>query len=278
MSQYNVYLSYSGRKSYIDCPKLYQYRYILKTKVEIDRSSSFFGSMIGKVFEWFYEEDIWSCQNPVFSSVSLIPRAIQFVLSDNGVIDQEINNIKFDLNKFVQSGVSIIRSEGLLSQNSKAELDLTTNYFSEKHNLTIRLGGRADFVHYFSDDEIWLLDGKGSSYREKYVDSEQLVWYSVQHYIKYGVAPSRIGFIYWRFPDDPIQWVEYNNQSIRDSIDKTFNIAKRIILKLFDPKPSSNCRLCDYSSLCNEGGQYLLEHRVEVDNKIESSIFDLDMI
>jgi len=187
-----------------------------------------------------------------------------------------IANVEEELNEFVPKGVDVIRAHKLLSPNSRAEIDLTVNYTSQKHGMTIRLGGRTDFVHYHSPSDVWILDGKGSRHREKYVDSEQIIWYATQHYIKYHVATTRLGFLYWRFPNDPIQWIEYDEQSMRDSLNRTFDIAKRIRLNMFEPKPSSSCHRCDYRPHCSEGTRYLAERRVETGGRIESSIFDLD--
>jgi len=48
---YDIYLSYSGRKSYLVCPLQYKYRYILKDKSRGDPRGSIFGSAIGRVFQ-----------------------------------------------------------------------------------------------------------------------------------------------------------------------------------------------------------------------------------
>lgn len=278
---YDLYLSYSGRKAY-DCPNQYHHRYVLKTQVLRDPRTSFFGSMIGKVFEWFYERSVWSGPDPDQVATSLIPEAVEYVLREEGFSRSQdskyVAGVEEELYDLVPKGVSSIRANRLLSPNSRAEVDLTVNYFSSKHDLTVRLGGRTDFVHYQSPEDVWILDGKGSRHREKFVDTEQVIWYATQHYLKYHVAPSRLGFIYWRFPDDPVQWVEYGEQSVRDSLNHTFDVARRIRLKMFDPRPSSSCHMCDYRSFCPEGTRYLAERRVETGGRIESSVFDLDQV
>lgn len=278
---YDLYLSYSGRKAY-DCPSQYCHRYVLKTQVLRDPRTSFFGSMIGKVFEWFYERSVWTDPNPVRAASALIPEAVRFVLQDEDFSRSQdpiyVANIEEELHELVPKNVEVIRTHKLLSPNSRAEIDLTVNYASRKHGMTIRLGGRTDFAHYHSPSDVWILDGKGSRHREKYVDSEQVIWYATQHYLKYHVAPTRLGFLYWRFPDDPIQWIEYDERALRDSLDRTFDVAKRIRLKMFDPKPSPSCHKCDYRAHCPEGTRYLAERRVETGGRIESSVFDLDQV
>lgn len=279
---YDLYLSYSGRKAYLTCPRMYQHRYPLKTKVVRDPRTSFFGSTIGKVFEWFYARRLWADPDPVRAALGVVSEAVRFVLEDEGFHRSSdsayVDNMEAEVRELVPSAVETVRAHRLLAPNSHAELELRTTYRSEKHGLTLRLGGRADFAHYHSPQDVWILDGKGSRHREKYVDSEQVIWYATQHFLKFHVAPTRIGFIYWRFPQDPVQWVDYGDQAIRDCLDMTFDVAKKIKLELFDPKPSSECHGCDYKGLCEEGTKYLAERKVASGGRIESSIFDLDQV
>jgi len=279
---YDLYLSYSGRKSYLTCPLQYWHRYVAKTKFERDPRTSFFGSIFGKVFEWFYVRRFWAGPDPVRASLEAVPEAVRFVLKDEGFHRASdpayVDNVEADVRELIPSAVETVRMHHLLAPNSHAELDLKVTYRSEKHGLTLRLGGRADFAHYHSPKDVWIVDGKGSRHREKFVDSEQVIWYATQHYLKFHVAPTRIGFIYWRFPQDPVQWVDYSGQSIRDSLDLTFDVAKRVRLGLFDPRPSSECHGCDYKGLCEDGTKYLAERKVASGGRIESSIFDLDQV
>jgi len=273
----DLYLSYSGRKSYLDCPMQYKHKYVLHTDVIRDKRDSLLGQMIGKVFEWFYSKQTWNTSKPIDATSDLIKPAIGYVLDHekfNCSDDPElISNIESEMIKLVPLGVKTIYNNNLLA-DSYSELKLDTNCVNG--DMKLRVGGRADFVHYHSRENFWILDGKGSKYRDKYVDPDQLIYYSALHFLKHSVAPSRIGFIYWRFPDDPIDWVDYNEQSVRDNLNKTFDVAKRIKANLFDTKPSSNCRICDYKSECSEGETYLSEHKIQNCMKIEESIFDLD--
>jgi len=256
---YDLYLSYSGKLTYIGCPK--EYKFVYKDNLpRVSRPKDFmFGSVIGKVFEWFYTEGIWASYDVVKRTIDLIDPAIKHVCEDrkvdlNATPGLEASLIR-DLYKFVPSGVATIQGHKLLSPNSVAEMKLHITC-SMGDDITLRLGGYADFVH-IHDNSIWIMDGKGSKYREKYVDAAQLIWYATQFYLKYHIAPSRLGFIYWRFPNDPIQWIEYDAQSIRDNIEETFSIAKKILSEQFEPKVSDGCRRCAHSNICDEGKAYL---------------------
>ena len=274
------YLSYSGISCYLICPKKYELSYITKAfKKASDPRNSMFGSIIGKVFEWFYERKTWSRPNPIDITLSYRDAAIDQIFTTEHFIPASdpgyVLTLRNDLDTYIPSGIDAIRKNRLLSPTSVAERDLTQDYV--RNGETLRLGAKVDFIHPFSD-EVVIIDGKGSKYRDKYVDSNQLIWYATLYYLYYGVAPSRIGFIYWRFPSDPLQWVDYNEDDMRKSIDTAFDVAKKVRLKMFDAKPSVACKRCDYNFTCSEGREYIATTRSDSDNRIVDSVFDLEQV
>jgi CRISPR/Cas system-associated exonuclease Cas4 (RecB family) len=276
---YDLYLSYSGRKCYLICPKKYQYQYIIKEPAKRDPKNLLFGSIIGKIFEWFYTKRAWNTPDPLATTIGFIEPAIEYIftkenwspLTDSDFTDQ----LRRDLIEFIPSGIETIRFYHLLTDTSRAEVDLTVEYAS--HDLLLRMGGRADFIH-GSKNDIWILDGKGSAHRERYVDPEQVIWYAIQHLIKYHVAPTRLGFIYYRFPKEPLQWVSYDKQAIQSSINRTFEISKKILNKEFTAIPTHECNRCEYKDKCSDGHNYLSEHRVASGERISDSIFNLETV
>lgn len=275
-----MYLSYSGRKSYKTCPKQYEHRYVLKTVAVDDPRSSLFGSIIGKLFEWFYEKKFWAAPDPTKACLDAVEDAIDLVYGEENFTRAQdpgfTNLLRQELLTYVPAGVDTIRKHGFLSVSSRAEEDLSVVYTSQKHDLSLKMGGRCDFVHGRDKLDIWILDGKGSKHREKYVDAEQLIWYASQHYLKYHVAPTRLGFIFWKFPQDPVKWIDYTSDDIRKLVQDTFDVAKKIQLKVFGATPSGECHRCDYRESCDDGKKYLAKRRVENGGRIESSIFDLE--
>ena len=277
---FDLYLSYSGRKSYLVCPKQYEFRYIVKFQVVRDAKNTFMGTAIGKVFEWFYSKELWRQPDIVQACLSLVPVAVRDTLREEkydaepGL--QEV--LECEVRALVPGGLEAIRVNEFLTPLSRAEADLTTECQSEKYGMTLKLGGRADFIHGKSRDNLWIIDGKASKHREKYVDSEQLIWYGVQHYVKYHVFPSRLGFLFWSFPDNPVTWIEYGPADMRASVDKTFETAKKIRLKQFDATPSSECYRCDYRPHCDGGSRWIANRKIESGGRIESSVFDPEIV
>lgn len=283
---FDIYLSYTGRDSYDSCPKQYEHRYIVKTKIERDARDSLFGSVIGKLFEWFYERKIWMDPDPRQALYNLVDDAVEVVTKDSRESEHQLSVvsnygtdfsfIRDDLQQAIPGMLDTIRKYEFLTPYSRAEVDLSVIYSSEKFNLTMKLGGRADFIHSKDQRDIWILDGKGSKHREKYADPEQLIWYATQHYIKHHVAPTRLGFIFYKFPEDPVSWISYDEDALRLSLTKTFNIGKKIQLKMFDPAPSDECKLCDYKGVCPEGTKYLSAKKI--DDRVVDSMFDIELL
>lgn len=271
---YDLYLSYSGRKTYLTCPYQYKLKYVDKNFQESNPKHVIFGSVIGKVFEWFYTKNVWASDDLVQSSLDLIEPAINDFCSDRNY-DLSAHpgldiSLRTDLHKFIPSGIKTIQDNKLLSPNSMAEMKLHVTFADD--DVSVRMGGYADFVH-IDGDSVWIMDGKGSKYREKYVDPEQLIWYASQFYLKYHIAPTRLGFIHWRYPDDPIQWIEYDAQSIKSSVSITFDIARKILNRQFSPKTSRECKGCYYLSMCEEGKAY---KSTISGRSVSSNIFHLD--
>jgi hypothetical protein len=271
------YLSYSGLSTYRLCPKKYRLQYVERRKMDGNPRNSIFGSAIGKVFEWFYERRAYLQKNTTALVMSWIPAATAQVCAEKDFdpsCDPHFSiSLKNDLETYVPSTVEVIRRHRLVTPGSVAEFDLTQEY--TRDGVTMKLGGRADFLH--RDSSLTLQDGKGSKYRDQYVDSMQLIWYATLHYLKYRVAPDRIGFIYWRFPTDPLQWVDYNERDMREVLDRAFDTEKKVRLEMFDASPSVNCRRCDYISLCDEGRAFVDSVRVSSE-RIVSTTFDLEQI
>lgn len=278
------YLSYSGRKTYLTCPAKYQHVYVLKTPASRDARGSLFGTCIGKVFEWFYERSWWKAPSPVNACLGSIEESIEYAFKKESY-DYHSNpdvkpSLEEELRKFIPPGLEVIRSNGFLTPMTRAEADLTVVYNSKADGFTIKLGGRADFIHGRNREDITILDGKASKHREQYVDSEQLIWYAMQHYLKYAVMPVRLGFLFWSFPDNPMGWIEFTPEDVRASLNKTIEVSKKIALKMFDPKPSSECERCEFRTKCDEGTKWVARRRIETGGRIdvEASVFDFEIV
>lgn len=272
-----TYISYTMSLTYNTCPKKYKYRYVEKIQIPFDKKKSLFGTTIGYLFEKFYTHKIWSEPDPLTSLLTIVDETTEEIFIKEKFNPESdpnfVRELKEDLNKYVPTSLNNIKKYDLVTLNSHAEVDLTVNL--QKEN--IRFGGRTDFIHYRDDGQIWILDGKGSKYREKYVDSEQLIWYAFQHVMKYGKAPNRLGFFYYKFPKEPLTWIQYSKNDLVNCLNKAKETVRKMHLSVYNPDPGNKCYNCDYKDMCEEGKKFLNTKKKE-ENRVSDSIFGLEEI
>lgn len=233
-----MYLSYSGRKKFTTCAFSYWNGYINHTTSPKpdDRLGSIYGSSVGKLFEDFYNLELYRSAQPQGELLGRVEETVRKILHQEttdsgkwrkgGVLlwkgpKREGKNPKAlyaneeelieDVRQAVVRGCRIIRHYRLLGKGAKAEVLLDSVIEGDT------LGGRADFImrrvrpH---DDEV-ILDGKGSRWREDYVDVAQLKWYAMLFRLKNKRLPDRMGFVFWRFePPESMDWVEVTDAEI----------------------------------------------------------------
>lgn len=276
---YQLYLSYSGLSCYKACPKRYYLCYVLKKEISRNPRDVMFGSVIGRLFEWFYEGAAWRRPDPGDYLLSRAEDAMAEVFAkekfDPATDPSYVATLRNDLKTYVPAGVEVIRRHRLLTPGSKAEVDLTVEY--TRGGVTLKLGGKADFIHP-TDVEESLLDGKSSRHRGTYVDPYQIIWYASLHYLKFHRAPTKIGFLHWRFPADPLQWVDYGEADVRKCVDDAFDVAEKVRLKMFAPTVGQQCRRCDFRKYCDEGREYVVERDPERPDAVQTSVFDVERV
>jgi hypothetical protein len=286
--EYFQYLSYSGLTIYEQCPLYYKLRYVDRNTVDrhTDPVGSFFGTAIGKVFEWFYEREMWKYPDVVDRALSTIRDAIVYTLEKAKTTDDfdalsatpdqkdQIRSLKKEMAEYIPKGVENIRKHKLLSEDTRTEFKLDVLYKHPSWEFPVKFGGRADFIHGIRTPHI--IDGKAGA--KENVDNFQLIWYATQHFLKFHMAPTRLGFVFWRSPDAFLTWVDYDEHQIRQCVQRTYSVARNIRLNMFDPKPSKKCTYCAYKGICPTGQEYIAAMPNESKARVGYSILQIDDI
>jgi hypothetical protein len=247
-----MYLSYSGFKLAYECLYAYWHEYINKTPLEEpdDRLGSVYGSIVGTLFEDFYNYEWWRKDQPQAYVMSQVEAVTDRILKQEtsptkwgrpgGVLKwkgpkskggnpramyADKDELMADVRDGVARGFKIIRHDRLLGPYAKAEVRLDGVVDGHK------LGGRADFIiqriRPHSDRGIY--DGKGSKYRDRYVSPKQLYWYAMLYRLKYNKLPDKLAFVYWRFsPPESIDWVEFSEADLDALLDEVLAMINRI--------------------------------------------------
>jgi hypothetical protein len=275
------YISYSGFKTFLDCPRAYYHKYILRTTPPKpdNRVHMLYGDVVGRIFERFYVDKIWTRKVIVPTLVGLIkPTLNQVVIQETSKGGQfnwkeknlkdgtrSLSEIENEIEQAIPRGIRSIKKHRLVSHDAGAEVVLDTMVDGCK------VAGRADFVmrRPAPNSDLVIVDGKGSRWRADHVNNRQLRWYALLYWLKTGVIPDRLGFLYWRFePEESMDWFEVTQRELEDlqnSILTTvaeIETAKTELVQLRDKNnpgmvfwanPGSACKLCSYQPLCPEG-------------------------
>lgn len=282
-----MYLSYSGYNAYHECPRQYYYRYILQTQVkQTNQIGMLYGTAVGFLFEKFYAEHLWRARDYLdrlhgYVEVA-VGRAIQKALKqgvvtwgDSKAVYQTRDELVQAVKDSVVRGVKIIAQHALVGKVADAEVKLDTTL--EGHTV----GGRADFILRRGDphNDLVILDGKGSRWREKYVHATQLRWYAMLHQLKLGELPDKLGFIYWQFePPEAVGWVPVIQEEVdalkeralvaigaieKGSADVAANPGNPVIIEdHFPAHCGDRCRLCAFVSVCSPGSATVDQKKV----------------
>jgi PD-(D/E)XK nuclease superfamily len=277
-----MYLSYSGYKTHWACPKSYWYGYISKPKLDVldNRVNSLYGTVVGTLFEQFYNERIWQTKGVEQQLLDRIPAAYAKALAKetkDGVIgwktkeDPKPNyasaeELLEDVRETIPRAIRIIRHHRLLGMNATAEVKL------DQWVGTHKIAGRCDILmrRIAPHHDLILCDGKGSKWRDKYVDPRQLKWYAMLHRLMHKHMPDRLGFIYWRFEaDKSIDWVDCSLNELDELLNSVLITVAEIergqamvatdsssLSQAFPAHPGDACRFCPYFQLCTEGQKF----------------------
>ena len=282
-----MYLSYSGHKSYKDCARQYWHRYVGKTKLETldNKVNSLYGSTVGTLFEYFYNDRIWLRSGVQEILEGMVDRTLDDIITREqrqGVIDwtdpranyKSRDSLRREIMKAIPRGIGIIRHHRLLGQPADAEVKLDSVIKGHM------IGGRADFIlrRVKPHGDLVILDGKGSRHREKYVDPHQLWWYAMLHREKFKTLPDRLGFVFWRQePAESLDWVDFSHKSLDDLLSGVLEAVQHIeqgaaslnggkdpalLAQTFPVRPGDKCRLCTYRPVCPEGESFISRRMV----------------
>jgi CRISPR/Cas system-associated exonuclease Cas4 (RecB family) len=233
-----------------------------------------YGNVVGKLFEVFYRDKMWrggameqallDLVRPVLNQVMIeeAQKGGVYDWREPGLKSRSVEEVEEEIRETVPRGIESIKYHRLMGVKSKAEVVL--DKFVKGH----KIGGRADFIikRVSPHDDLVIVDGKGTRYREKYTEPRQLRWYAMLYQLIKHKIPDRLGFLYWRLePEENLDWHEVGQMELDNLLKAVLGVIKEIeeAKSTSDPgaifwvTAGSNCKLCDYQDLCPEGSKAL---------------------
>lgn len=256
-----------------------------------DRLGSVFGIVIGRLFEQFYNEELWRQPQPQGTLVSRIDSTIQAVLleqttaqrwSSAGVLRWKGTGEGFNpkglytnegelanhVREVLAYGFQTIREHRLLGPYAKAEIKLDHVFDYQGHSC--KLAGRADFIiqRMRPHSDLVIVDGKGSRWGSLNTDLNQLWWYAMLYRARHAKLPDKVGFLYWVFsriswfiPEEAV--IDQLQSSVLEDVFAVWKDTPRGVAGFSATPSKENCKFCSYATeqLCPAGFQETSCHR-----------------
>jgi len=279
----DIVLSFHGFKDYQECPERYKFKYIdrIKPKELENKKNAFFGTLCADLFDLWVKEKMfsrpeeewqpWVIDNAHTLGVSIINK--NFIVWDHEGEYQELLSLAAHC---LPKCFAALHSEGLLSAGVKSEVNPGLVPIGDGCKIT----GRIDFIAP-KNGTIYIIDGKTSKSRDKYLDSRQLYFYFLMVKAFFGEkVPVKVGYQYIRYGDIDVYEVDpVILNKFMDELRQTFtNIRDR----KFAATPSyTNCRFCSFKEECESKKSWEMDKRYSKNKELydqfsDSSIINLD--
>lgn len=230
------------------------------------RHHAVMGIVIAAVVEDLYNHELWKHPEGLKERlIKLTEEKFKLEVARN-YIDWRRSPSRAEMLKTCTDGilgfVRTLKANRLLGPYAKSEVDLVAYV-----NKYTPIGGRADIIVRRDDTGVMILDGKNSKSKGKYTDPDQLRWYALCFYLAYRSMPSKLGFIYFRYPhgtpilDDEgnetgdvetgVDWVDFSRDDLKGLAQRAVDARKAMDREKFPANPvPSNCRFCAYETVC----------------------------
>lgn len=208
-----------------------------------DNRKAIFGFVVQRLFERFYVEEWYRLgRNATQKLYNELPGVMREQISKHPCIWEhrsEIEILEKDCQDAIPKFIKVVREMGFIGERNQSEV-LLEYPISQQFMLT----GRADFLIAKSSD-LFLLDGKGTKYGDKYLDEEQLLYYGViMRQLKMRV-PTKVGFWMWR--DSEVKWIDFSDARLEELYTKVKEKLFQIQKQDFAANPcTQSCRFCPY--------------------------------
>lgn len=235
-----------------------------KKPVTMKRSEhhALMGIVIQGVLEDFYNEGLWKILKGKELERDLARRTVNAFEDrlEKSYINWSESPSKKELKRVCLEGVlnflKTLKHNRLLGSYARSEVEVMA--FIDD---TTPIGGRIDFLIKKGED-ILILDGKNSK-QKKYVDPDQLVFYALLFLLAYKKIPTKVGFVFFRYPygtpiegseevESGVDWHEIDKDKLKGMAQRIVTAKWGMVNQEFDPNPSpQNCRFCDYENQCD---------------------------
>jgi CRISPR/Cas system-associated exonuclease Cas4 (RecB family) len=245
------------------------------------------GTVLARAMEKLYNQELWrDPKNLTKNLVDFTEREWKRLVANkkrNFIDYDEAQMSEEEMLEVCREGVAgfvkTMKTHRLLGKYSKAEVPL-----GGWINKWTYVNGDADLIVRRDDNGITIVDGKNTKHKMRYTDPDQLRWYAMLFMLAYGVMPDRLGFVWFRFPEE-IEWVPCTKEDLQGLAHRAVEARNGMRKKKFEPEPTpDNCFGCNFEDVCDarqaqikkNGGKRSLRRQPE-ELKEASGFVDLEL-
>lgn len=224
--------------------------------IKESRHHAIMGQVIQKVIEDLYNNEMWRTPAGLADLLlEMVMKELNYALAKE-YVDWMKAPPKIEMQEICRSAISgylrTMKANKFLGPYARAEVELVGAV-----DPMTAVAGRADLIIRRDDTGVTILDGKNSKTKGKYTDPDQLRWYALLFYLVYGKLPERLGFVYYRYPQDPVtgdsgvDWVDFTQADVEGLAARAVSVRKAMEDRKFEPTPKPpTCQFCVYESVC----------------------------
>ena len=262
-----IVLSYSSMSDYIDCPKRFKLRLILRAK-RPDRND--INTSPGKVLHNAAENYLKDLDD-VFFSEKLLEAEFEKVASttvcNQAQLSVEKDKMLSDIKNFAPNLYMFLFNNDLKNRKYYSEC-----WFGSYEKPFILDGmptqGASDIIIETDTPNIHILHDYKYTWATKNLKPEQLLFYIINLEKKFGIKiPMASFFLIQR--KEPVFYA-FTDEDKNRVKDKMKEIYQAIQVDYFPAKPHEKCQYCDYRSTCEEWQSYVKEPEVHLSSGFES--------
>ena len=158
------------------------------------------GLVLAHAIEHLYNDELWRDPATLRQRLTdIVTREFTLSVSEK-TIDWSKAPPKHEMLDICLSGtmgyLRTMKSNKLLGPYARSEVELIG--WVDKYT---PVAGRPDVIVRREDTGVTIIDGKNSLTPGKYTKPDQLRWYAMCFYLAYSAMPSRLGFVYFRYPE-----------------------------------------------------------------------------
>lgn len=249
MSEYDLYLSYTGFKKYVTCPQSYYQEYIQRKRPPIEDQRNVLN---GNSLHNLLEEYINLKENNTSWLVENIGRVWRETLDKCESVQWRHENDAKELLQKAKRWTSTLAN--LFDEShfdvTKCKAELKADTIVKVGDYRIKMGARLDVVHKNSYNDYMFFDLKASENRAV-MEFDQIVWYSIVfgEYLQNSSQPKYGGYILPGFNE--IKLYEIPLETKQKLLARLEEVTTRIKNEIWTPNPDDKrCYWCSVSYVC----------------------------